>query len=368
MNDSPSAVSDSPPKKRTRAWRRWGMVLLLIAFAVGGGFLFYQHWASAELNTIIAKLDHDDPGWRFEDIEAKRKIIPDSANSALQILAVNQLQKGQSLDVPDTEELFANLPPQVRLSEKQVAFLKKQFDPLKQAVLAARKLKDTPEGRFQIKYSDDFMSTFGSEDMSGLIYTREIAELLKWDAALRGQTGDEGGVLESCQAIQNAALAVADEPSLISLLVRYACNAVAVESIERALAQCDFTKKSEPILRAMQVALAKEASAPTLYAALRGERAGVHQYFAAVAEGKASQCNEFVSARIHGATLRLHTDFAEALKLPPEEREPRLRELRQQTQSEPDTVRDLLESLTRMRKADTRNQAKLHCALAGVAA
>ena len=40
---------------------------------------------------VIARLDRDDPGWRFEQIESARKVFPDSANSALPLLAAHRL-------------------------------------------------------------------------------------------------------------------------------------------------------------------------------------------------------------------------------------------------------------------------------------
>ena len=89
-----------------------------------------------------------------------------------------------------------------------------------------------------------------------------------------------------------------DEPCPISLFVRVGCNGVAVGAIERTLAQGDFTPASEPTLKRMQEAFTKELTEPTLLIALRGERAGLHQFLQAMAEGKVDLANTFkIAAR-----------------------------------------------------------------------
>ncbi len=78
----------APAPVRPRHRRRWLLlgVPLVIALAVAA-FLLRPDPSEQELQDAIAEADRLDPGWRFEDLEARRKVIPDEANAALPVLA-----------------------------------------------------------------------------------------------------------------------------------------------------------------------------------------------------------------------------------------------------------------------------------------
>jgi hypothetical protein len=362
--------------RRPRRWRR----RILLAFAclvlVACGGIFYFIWFSSyALNELMAEMDRDDPGWRLEEIEAKRRAVPDDRNSALQIMAVRRLQGGQAVIITQgIQPAFDNLLPQVQLNEQQSELLASRFEGIKQAVVEARKLKDMPDGRFPIKYSADFFTThLDCQEARG------VAELLLWDAAVRVHALDADGALESCLALHNAARAMDDEPFLISLLVRYALNAITAQALERLLAQGQFTEASEPGLKRMQIALAAEKSEPRFLTALRGERAGAHHLFQALLEGKASAGilgNDFEFASHlpgfieyhHVAVLRLHNKFVAAAKLAPEEADKQLEALDKNMQQESIFVRAVIPAFMKIREADRRIQATLGCAIAALAA
>jgi hypothetical protein len=236
------------PHLKPRMWHRFVRALLiLVAFGVGG-LLCFQWFSSHELSAVMAELDRVDPGWRLLEIEANRKVVPDTGNSALHVVLVAKLQGGQSVIMPTLEKIFENLPSHVQLNSQQIAHLGKRFQVLQKAVVEARKLKDMPEGRYPIKYDDTYIATL----LPHVHDARSVCELLQWDTARRVHSGDADGALESCLALANAARSMGDEPFLISLLVRYACNAVAMEAIERTLAQGHFTPASVPNLQRLQ--------------------------------------------------------------------------------------------------------------------
>jgi hypothetical protein len=276
------AVSLIPGSTR-RKWRRRFLLTLLCAVVFWvGGVVCHVWFSSYELNALLAEMDRLDPGWRAHDIEANRRPVPDEGNSALHIVAVGKLRAGQPVITPAMEKMFENLPSQVQLNEQQTAHLEKRFAMLRAAVVEARKLKDMPEGRHPIKYSVDWIGTL----VPHLQDVREVCELLKWDAARQAHGTDDAGALESCLALQNTARSMGDEPFAISLLVRVGGNAMAVAAMERTLAQGQFNPASEPTLKRMQETIARELAEPTLLTALRGERAGLHEFVQGVAEGK----------------------------------------------------------------------------------
>jgi hypothetical protein len=373
-------------------------VVLVVVSAVG---LLVSPWfSSLELSNVMAELDRQDPGWRLKDIESSRKAVPDARNSALHIVAVAKLRGGQQVITPAMEKAFENLPPQVQLNEQQATLLEARFAILQKAVPEARKLEDMPEGRYPITYSEDFISTL----VPHLQDAREVCELLRWDAARRVHAGDVEGALESCLALENAARSMGDEPFLISLLVRHGCGTVAVETLERTLAQGEATEHSDPILKRMQEFLTRELAEPTLVVALRGERAGLHQLIQALVEGKVSAASfkavgktldvlqsimqgqprkRTVGSEIdatltqllpgylihqHAAVLRFATDLVEAAKLPLPQRDERFEALQKKLQGEPFLVRLSAPPLVKLREVDLRRHANLGCALAALAA
>jgi len=366
-----------------------------------GWILFRLWYASYDLKTVMAELDRSDPGWRLNDLEANRKVVTDAENSALQILAVGKLRAGQWVFTPAMEKMVDDLPPQVQFNAQQTAHLDKRLAILGKTVIEARKLKDMPEGRFPINYSDDFIGTLVPhwEEL------REGSELLRWDAARRVHVGDSEGALQSCLAMLNTARSLGDEPFFVSLLVRCDCLTFALETLERTLAQGSATVQSEPTLKQIQEILAKELTEPTLLYVQRGERAGLHQLMGVLSEGKfnvasykargktlhlleamsqtkskkMSLGNE-IDATVaeyfpsyyslqHAAVLRFATEKVEAAKLPPEKREERFQALEKKTEEEPNLVRILAMRpfAVKMRAREHRRQTDLRCALAAVA-
>jgi hypothetical protein len=389
------------PVRKARTWRRRFLLTLMFLVVLGvGGILGFLWFSSYDLNALMAEMDVQDPGWRLHDIEASRKAVPDAGNSALHIVAVGKLRAGQTVITPPMEKVFENLPPEVQLSEQQRDHLEKRFAILLAAVVEARKLKDMPLGRHPIKYSDDGLSTL----VPHLTDAWEVCALLQWDAARRAHATDNEGALESCLALQNAARSMGDEPFFISLMVRVGCNGFAVRAIERTLAQSHVTPASEPTLKLMQEVFAEELTEPTLLIALRGQRAGLHQFVQAMVEGKVTAAtlgavgrtvdileavyqgnrgkrslNNEVESRLteylpgsltrqHAAMLHFANDMVDAGRLPPEQAEERFEALEKKIRNETYLVRITAPSLIKIREAERRLRANIRCAVAALAA
>ena len=63
-----------------------------------------------------------------------------------------------------------------------------------------------------------------------------------YDSMLCAQAKDLDGALNACKCIVHCGRAIGDEPSLISMLVRIALHRVALERVERTLAQGEATR------------------------------------------------------------------------------------------------------------------------------
>src|SRR5438067_2264545 len=92
-----------PPRRRNRSRRLRRSVLSLLVLAAFGwaaDYLYRLH-EQQRLAAVLAELDATDPGWRLEDIEAARAVVPEQENSAPLILAVYDLIPRKGLLTPE---------------------------------------------------------------------------------------------------------------------------------------------------------------------------------------------------------------------------------------------------------------------------
>jgi hypothetical protein len=358
----------------------WIVLLALAALVLGvGGYLFViTQVGKSELAQVIAELDRTDPGWRWEGLEAKRATYPDSVNSAMQAMVVkSQLPENWQSAQLDLEPW--NPEPPVELSEKQTNDLSAELAPLGPALTEARKLKDLPQGRYP-------SAAPGSNGLPALLeiqQVRTITNLLGHDALLRSQRNDADGAVQSCQAMFNVARSIGDEPTLIALLVRLNCRAIALRKLEQVLAQ---GQPSDAVLADLQALVADDEAQPLLLIAARGERAFADSEVQALRSGKIKpsqvagtsggfkigpiDLEELFSpfligsiARSHAAILRYLTEFVTISRQPVEDQQRLIQKLEAGLPSQPPLVRLLAPAVSKVADAYRRTQAEVRCAL-----
>jgi hypothetical protein len=380
----PPSVLPSPSRWRKRL--RIGTIAVLCLGVVGGGFLFYAlRSGESRLQRVMDKLDREDPGWRLDELEARRKVIPPEQNSARPISAAAALgmPNWPRDEERQLDQAVTDLSPEVRLPEQALVILRKNLK--KEPALAeARKLADLPYGRFPITYSADGFST----PHSYVRPAREVTKLLKHDAMLRSAEGDIDGALASGRGILNAGRSLYDEPSLIVQLARTACCMVALNSIEQSLAQGE---PSEATLNGLRRLLEDEEAFPVMLVAARGERAIADRFLQALRSGQVPSVTAvlgskpgqfqignfdaeelayrfyFKSSGQHVALLDHLNEFVEITKLPVEEQAARLSQLDASLGSKPLLVRLLTFNTAKVGDADLRNKAGVRCALVAIA-
>jgi hypothetical protein len=333
------------------------------------------------------ELDLEDPGWRLEELEARRKVISPEQNSARPISAAAAL--GMPNWPRDEQQQFdkavTDLSPEVQLPEQALAILRKNLKKSGPALADARKLADLPHGRFPITYSADGFST----PYPHVRPAREVAELLKHDARRRSAEGDIDGALASGRGILNAGRSMYDEPSLVVQLARTACCLVALRSIEQTLAQGE---PSGAALTGLQRLLEDEEAFPVMLVAARGERAIAERFLQALRSGQVPSVTAVLgskpgrfqigsldledltyrfyfksSSAQHVALLEHLNEFVEITKLPAEEQAPRLTQLDVSLGSKPLLVRSLTFNTSKVGDAVLRSKAGLRCALVAIA-
>lgn len=270
---------------KPHSWASWlrgigWIALIFVLLAILGVFLNRGMMAS-KLQESLVELDRSDPGWRLEDIEAARADIPYEENSAPVILAASEQMPRPWPSKEFDEEHFRSLPPAQMLSDEAFARLSRELARARTALAMAAKLADMPRGRHRIYDEGNPISL----PLPHLQECRNLARLLFYESMCDNQKGESKKALSACRAALNAGRSIGDEPFPISQVVRTACVILACQAIERTLGQ------GEPPLEdmgALQKLLEDEDAFPGLLIATRGQRAEMHQVFAAVGRGEVS--------------------------------------------------------------------------------
>jgi len=393
-----SEVTLPPSPSSRRFWLGVGFLVLIVLAAVYG-LLYFA--AGKRLQEALRETDQLDPGWRLEEILAQRPPISDEDNSAVQTMTVHKLlpprwpaweyanstptrprAAEEENRLEELKESFRDLGPPDRLSEAQLQALRDELQRAAPAVAEARKLATLPRGRHPLVYK--------KEDLSILLTTvqvpRQSVHLLHYDALLRAAEGDVEGALLSATAALNAGRSLGDEPMFIPQLVRLACRAIAIRSIERALAQGQTPGVK---LAALQRVLEEEEAEPLLLIALRGERADVDGMLEAVQRGEIKMeylwplALEGLSPNVPWETVQLYVPGAvknsraaylryvnqlvEIARLPVEQQAVRIQEVEALLPKQPLIVRVLGPTMGKVARATRRGHADLRCAATALA-
>jgi hypothetical protein len=366
-------------------------IVLALALVALGIWYSYDVRSDRALQEAIAEADHLDPGWRLDEIEAKRANVPDAENSAICVLRVRKLvETSRSGELTKALEKAFSLSEDInwllreaQLTEAQTRELRADVQKAVAALEEARRLKNLPAGRYDVQwgYLGPATTLLASK------HAREVAALLQKDAWLKSQDGRIDGALDNVLAILNAGRSVGDEPSTISQLIRMSCQAVGIGVCERVLAQGE---PSDAALVNISKALLEETKDSLILFAMRGERAHFHRLAEAVRSGETSLATavgaavpapggsggsrmlagfgeRIVMRQIHTPGLNLSTQLVEIAKLPVEQQSAEIKKLQPSVATIPSLVGPDLRSLEKVFQAFARTRAVLRTAAIGVA-
>jgi hypothetical protein len=373
-DDKPAVTA--PPRRR---WRFW---LLAVGVPLGILLVTAVVWVmrtTSALQNAMAEADRLDPRWRMEDIQADRATFPPGQNAADKIIAVKRLKPAGWGPNQKLWDMITDLPAERRITAEQAAELGKALADVQPALAEAQSLIDTPRGRHPVTYNPDWISTL----LPTIQTNREAVTLLKFDAIAKAEAGDVDGAVRDAHAALHAAGALGDEPNAIAQLVRIACQAIAINMIERALAQGE---PSEAVLAPLQARLEEFEREPLFLYAMRGERAGIHMLFDSLRDGTmpagslAGMANG--GSNYMGWLLRIPgfansqeaglfafmNEQVEAAKLPPEQWDTAFGNQAARVAQLPILARLLVPAGNKMAEACKRNHATMRCAIVLVAA
>jgi hypothetical protein len=322
------------------------MIGSVVLFVLGlltlfGGRALVRSNGSRDLGAEKARLDAEDPGWRFDDLMAARERAapPEAENSAVVVRKVRQLitPEWREWSKVQTSQTLED-GPQALNRRRELDLLFGDTD-LIEASRAARELaltvRNYRRGYHAVVVGDaPFVESL--DETQGM---REVMYLLSIEALLAAQSNDPVRGLRATRAIMACGRSIGDEPALISVLVRFACGHITAESAMRVLALTS-SPDALPELALLQAELLAEADETVLLNGLRAERALLSRFFDSLADGRisadtlarwaelrpsAGHRTELYFRRAfvpedHRRFLRLMTELAEAAKGPPHTR------------------------------------------------
>jgi ABC-type transport system involved in multi-copper enzyme maturation permease subunit len=342
--DEKAQPRQAAPQRRfsLRSWLRLAgrtVVVLLPPSLLIGEYVHLDRVADDTLREALAEADHLDPGWRLDDLEAKRQFTPPEQELIWDASGLLPPEWWK-----DEHDLSAETRwPQRQLRVKQHDALRKGLERVRAALIKARRLADMPCGHL----SRSVLVGGPWQDLSAYPQqARSIGKLLGHDVDLRAEERDADGALVSCRALLNSGRAMDDEPQFSFQLVRIDLQHEAVLKMERTLAQGEPT---ETTLAPLQRLLAEEDRHPAILLALRGSRAWADRMLENLQNGKAppgwnvypvprnrpavpqlprdQELDWIASGSFKGqraALLRLYTELVETAKLPFDQMDARL--------------------------------------------
>jgi hypothetical protein len=260
-----------PAGRRLRRWGRRGLQLAVVSWPLLllSAAVWQVHRAGVqEYRRVEAAVDAQDPGWRIDELEARRKPVPDDRNGGAITKRVKKLVPAKW----PADEYYTVTAPAANttnrlLRPQQAELLEKELKRAAAALVEARRILDFPDGRFgRLKptANDSFFDLTDTQD------SRTTGNLLSMDALARAQRNDGDGAVDSCRGVLHTGRCIGDEPLLISMLVRMAMRAMAASHLDRTLA---LTQPGEKTLHRFQEVLELEERENLFLIGMRGERA-----------------------------------------------------------------------------------------------
>lgn len=317
---------DVPGRSRSRWWK-WlllGLFALVVLSVLWVAILFSL--AGRAWREAVAEADRLDPGWRFEELAARRPPIPDEQNAALHVLAAADLlpdpwppaQTGLPAADPFPDTLLRACGPERRLDANDLTPLTVAVESAHPALDRARTLKTLPSGRYPTLHTP-----IGLPDASAHAHRlRRVSALLAHDVLVLTEAGDTDAALGSCRALLNAARSVGDDPDFPFHILRLELRPRVCRLLERTLAQGQAPAAE---LEAMQRLLEDEEREPVFLHGARGFRAWMDRTLEILQAGNIPVPGVGRPGAIGIATtgrpamLRASTRLVEVAKLPVEE-------------------------------------------------
>jgi hypothetical protein len=271
------------PKPRRRRWRLIALAAVLTLAVGAAGALKIASWLNRrELAAARAEADRLAPGWRWDELQAARRPVPDAENSAFRVVEAVRLlphrwrpfetvesAPGQRLSPEERQQLensLSDLSAVQQLRPDQIAALRLEVARLSGPLTVLRDLPELGWGRYPPGPGLAIDLTRPMTDE--LMKSRTAAYLLLLQSRLQTQDGQADAALRTFAAMLGVARSVGDEPIFWSQVMRFSLQSMAIGQLERTLAQ---TRPAPEALTAAQRLVELERAEPVLVYVVRGE-------------------------------------------------------------------------------------------------
>ncbi len=234
--------------------------LLILAFIIWRGTL-----ASANGKRLQAIKAASEPAGTRE-LDAWYEAVDDQENAALVWLdGIVRLSPKLEKDQQSPWSKIKLPPRNQRLTQSQLGMATEILEANKEALAFFRRAAPMTKSRFPVDFSQGMFA-----DLGHLTQLKAAGQLLQLESLVHAQNGRGGEAAESIRAILGAGRSLAQEPLLLSQLVRASVDNIAMFSAERTL---NLTPLNEQQLAALQGAFAAAETPDLSERALMGERA-----------------------------------------------------------------------------------------------
>ena len=285
-----------------RPWRTLLISLILIVLIIVLT-LSWSSWHDQGLyDAAIVETNQLDPGWRWEDIQSRRR-ISDEANGAkiaieaIYLLGIDEVQRPKPQWAVDyyrklldntTFDAFVTsveMNPQARIDTVNMKLIHSFLSsaPAPRALEIARRLYRVEQGCFQHKQFGPLIPQTLHSDVQS---SRGLVSVLEYDSWIQCEVGQTEVALVNVGAMLGICRAIGDDPNDTCQYLRLSCAGVAARNLQRVLAQS--TDASLERLRQLQDAFQKEASQPILHWVIQGHRAAIDHDLTLVQSGRVS--------------------------------------------------------------------------------
>jgi len=399
MSESPEKSSQTASPHRTPRWKIVLVVLLLLV-CVAGSILLHQTilQPAKELAELLQELDQKEPGWRFHQQLETYRMPVDAENGALVVMRAHSLMKrrlGQGILYGDETEanFFSKIEPFRQLNSSQIRILEPLAEPNGNALRESLKVLDMPQGKFPLLLPADRWDV-ASVHWEGY-KAHDVNALLLTEFLLRLQRGDEAGAWECLWALDRINRYMEDTPLVLAYLGQAGEACRVVWALERLLG---CTEPREEDLRLFQQQLREKESKVDLLRFLRIVRADTDALLESWQTGKtdllalyglgwrsgnsfseiAEAIGDHISiqmeimknspTKMRRSALKYHTDIINLYQLPPKEALQAVNEYNQKVVSSQAKPLRFSWINFRLQEHYLAYQARLRCALLGVAA
>jgi hypothetical protein len=316
----PTDADDATSKRRRLKRRLVALAILLVAGLVAWPIVSYL--LEQPLKEAIAEADRLDPGWRWDDLQARLPTVPDHENALVHVLDVNSLlPRGWSARLDGFTGLKpanvryayeSDLACPMRLPPALATIYQTDLAALAKPLAEARKLASLTRGR--LPSSSEWRSS------PAVLATRDVHALLLHDAIWQAELGQASNALLDLRAALRLDHSIGEEPHYSAQCTRLILDVKAMEVLERVLAQVNA---SDQELAALQEVLEETTSDSILLTVMRGGRAQLYEHGDEIAGNLRTITSGplplVFNERQLGLLLGLMNQAVEQAKLPPGE-------------------------------------------------